>query len=62
MASESIAHSAFGLMTWAIDSESIRAQGIIVNETVFHHYTLNAMAESMKCSQVSRCLILKWDI
>ena len=32
MASESIAHSAFGLM--AIDSEPIRARGIIVNNSL----------------------------
>ena len=31
MAFESKAHSAFGLMSWAIDSEPSRARGISVN-------------------------------
>ena len=35
MDSEAIAHSAFGLTIWAIDSEPIRARGIIVKYTKY---------------------------
>ena len=54
IASESIAHSAFGLI-WAIDSDAIWARGIIVN---YSHYTLFSPATITKFVIVQTVVII----